>query len=88
LLAQDNPLAYRKVIYAPALVIAPYIGVRMIASTFKIDRFLTYRGLMSIIMIVPSFYELWINPLYQDYGRFSIYIFEDKGDNPIQFGIA
>jgi hypothetical protein len=88
LLAQDNPLAYRKVIYAPALVIAPYIGVRMIASTFKIDRFLTYLGLMSIIMIVPSFYELWINPLYQDYGRFSIYIFEDKGDNPIQFGIA
>lgn len=88
LLAQDNPLAYRKVIYAPALVIAPYIGVRMIASAFKIDRFLTYLGLMSIIMIVPSFYELWINPLYQDYGRFSIYIFEDKGDNPIQFGIA
>ncbi len=86
--AQDNPSAYRKVIYAPALVIAPYIGVRMIASTTKIDRFLTYLGLMSIIMIVPSFYELWINPLYQDYGRFSIYIFEDKGDNPIQFGIA
>lgn len=86
--AQDNPQAYRKVIYAPALVIAPYIGVRMISSTTKIDRFLTYLGLMSIIMIVPSFYELWINPLYQDYGRFSIYIFEDKGDNPIQFGIA
>jgi O-antigen ligase len=86
--AQDNPSAYRKVIYAPALVIAPYIGVRMISSTTRIDRFLTYLGLMSIIMIVPSFYELWINPLYQDYGRFSIYIFEDKGDNPIQFGIA
>ena len=39
--AQDNPQAYRKVIYAPALVIAPYIGVRMISSTTKIDRFLT-----------------------------------------------
>lgn len=86
--SQDNPLAYRKVVYAPALVIAPYIGVRLISSTEKIDRFLTYIGLMSMIMIIPSFYELWTNPLYQDYGRFSIYIFEDKGDNPIQFGIA
>lgn len=88
LYSQDNPLAYRKVIYAPVFVIAPYIGVRIISSKAIIDRFLSYIGLMSIIMIAPSFYELWINPLYQDYGRFSIYIFEDKGDNPIQFGIA
>ncbi|MFZ4984167.1 MAG: O-antigen ligase family protein [Blastocatellia bacterium] len=86
--SQDNQLAYRKVIYAPALVIAPYIGVRLISSTEKIDQFLRYVAAMSIIMIIPSFYELWTNPLYQDYGRFSIYIFEDKGDNPIQFGIA
>ena len=86
--SQDNQLAYRKVIYAPALVIAPYIGVRLISSIKGIDRFLMYVGAMSLIMIVPSFYELWTNPLYQDYGRFSIYIFEDKGDNPIQFGIA
>lgn len=86
--SQDNQLAYRKVIYAPALVIAPYIGVRLISSINGIDRFLRYVGAMSLIMIVPSFYELWTNPLYQDYGRFSIYIFEDKGDNPIQFGIA
>ena len=88
LFAQDNVLAYRKVIYAPALVIAPYIGVRLLPSIDKIDQFLRYIGLMSIIMILPSFYELWTNPLYQEYGRFSIYIFEDKGDNPIQFGIA
>lgn len=86
--SQDNQLAYRKVVYAPALVIAPYIGVRLISSIKGIDRFLRYVGAMSLIMIVPSFYELWTNPLYQDYGRFSIYIFEDKGDNPIQFGIA
>jgi O-antigen ligase len=88
LFAQDNILAYRKVIYAPALVIAPYIGVRLLNSTAKVDQFLRYIGLMSVIMILPSFYELLNNPLYQEYGRFSIYIFEDKGDNPIQFGIA
>lgn len=88
LFAQDNILAYRKVIYAPALVIAPYIGVRLLRSTARVDQFLRDVGLMSIIMILPSFYELLTNPLYQDYGRFSIYIFEDKGDNPIQFGIA
>ena len=88
LFAQDNLLAYRKVIYAPALVIGPYIGARLLPSTDKVDQFLRYIGLMSIVMILPSFYELWTNPLYQEYGRFSIYIFEDKGDNPIQFGIA
>lgn len=86
--SRDNPLAYRKVVYAPVLVIAPYFGVLLLSSKERVRKFLRYLGLMSIIMIVPAFYELLTNPLYQEYGRFSIYIFEDKGDNPIQFGIA
>ncbi len=86
--SRDNPLAYKKVVYAPVLVVAPYIGVMLINNAERIRRLIGYIALMSIVMIVPAFYELLTNPLYQEYGRFSIYIFEDKGDNPIQFGIA
>lgn len=84
----DNPLAYKKVVYAPIFVIAPYIGVMLLDTSERIRRLISYLALMSIVMIAPAFYELLTNPLYQEYGRFSIYIFEDKGDNPIQFGIA
>jgi O-antigen ligase len=86
--SRDNPFATRKVLYAPVLVIAPYLGVRLLPSLEKVERFLQFLGLMPVLMILPSFYELGTNPIYDEYGRFSIYIFEEKGDNPIQFGIA
>lgn len=86
--SQDNLAAYNKVIYALALVIAPYFGVFLLTSKETIKHLIDYIGLISIIMIIPSFYELINNPVYEDYGRFSIYRFEDKGDNPIQFGIS
>lgn len=83
----DNPEAYRKIYYAPLLVIAPYFGLQLL-NREQIRRFFFYCGLLSVVMILPSFYELLANPLYLEYGRFSIFIFADKGDNPIQFAIA
>lgn len=83
----DNPEAYRKIYYAPLLVIAPYFGLQLLDRE-QIRRFFFYCGLLSVVMILPSFYELLANPIYLEYGRFSIFIFADKGDNPIQFGIA
>ncbi|MFN0084289.1 MAG: hypothetical protein ACKVX9_02770, partial [Blastocatellia bacterium] len=88
LFSLNNPLAYRKVVYAPLLVIAPYFGMQMLATREQLRRFFYYAAAMTVLMIPPSFYELTANPLYAEYGRFSIYIFEDKGNNPIQYGIA
>lgn len=88
LFSQDNPEAYRKVYYAPLLVIAPYFGLQLLSSSAQVRRFFFYCALLAVIMILPSFYELLANPFYLEYGRFSIFIFADKGDNPIQFGIA
>jgi len=87
LFSLDNPEAYRKVYYAPLLVIAPYFGLQLL-NREQINRFFLYCGFLAVLMILPSFYELWANPFYLEYGRFSIFIFADKGDNPIQFGIA
>lgn len=87
LFSLDNPEAYRKVYYAPLLVIAPYFGLQLLDRE-QVKRFFLYCGLLAVLMILPSFYELWANPFYLEYGRFSIFIFADKGDNPIQFGIA
>ncbi len=84
----NNPLAYRKVVYAPLLVIAPYFGMQLLGVREQLQRFFWYAGALTVLMIPPSFYELLANPLYAEYGRFSIYIFEDKGNNPIQYGIA
>ena len=86
--SQDNLEAYRKVYYAPLLVIAPYFGLQLLSSSDQVRRFFNYCASLAVIMVLPSFYELLANPLYLDYGRFSIFIFAGKGDNPIQFGIA
>ena len=83
-----NPLAFRKIAYAPILVIAPYIGLQLLTTREQVQRFFTYCAILTVITILPSAYELLTNPLFSEYGRFSIYTFADKGDNPIQFGIS
>ncbi|HWQ36256.1 MAG TPA: O-antigen ligase family protein [Blastocatellia bacterium] len=88
LFSRNNPYAFQKVIYAPLLVIAPYFGIQLLATLEQVKRFFTCCGLMAALLIIPSFYELFFNPLYNEYGRFSIYVFNDRGDNPIQFGIT
>ena len=84
----NNPNALKKVTYAPVLVIAPYLGLQLLSSREQMQRFFLYCALLTVLMMLPSAYELLTNPYYGDYGRFSIFIFTDKGDNPIQFGIS
>lgn len=84
----DNPNALKKVTYAPVLVIAPYLGLQLLSSREQVQRFFLYCAGLTVLMMLPSAYELLTNPYYGDYGRFSIFIFTDKGDNPIQFGIS
>lgn len=84
----DNPAAYRKVAYAPVLVIAPYLGLQLLVTREQVQRFFIYCSMLTVITILPSVYELVTNPYFSEYGRFSIYTFADKSDNPIQFGIS
>ncbi|MGE0102279.1 MAG: O-antigen ligase family protein [Blastocatellales bacterium] len=84
----NNPNAFRKVSLAPLAVIAPYIGIQMLSNIQQIDRFFKWCVIIGVSMIPLSLYELIINPLYEEYGRFSLYYFEEKGNNPIQYGIA
>jgi len=80
--------AYRKITYAPLLVIAPYFGIRLLISEERIKKFFYYCVLVAAILIIPAFYELFFNPIFAEYGRFSMYMFSERGDNPILFGIT
>ncbi|MFN7946112.1 MAG: O-antigen ligase family protein [Blastocatellia bacterium] len=88
LFSRNNPFAFQKVIYAPLLVIAPYFGIQLLATLEQVRKFFICCALLAVLLIVPSFYELFFNPLYNEYGRFSIYVFNNRSDNPIQFGIT
>lgn len=84
----DNENAYTKIAYAPLLVIVPYFGVRLLSSKVRIEKFFKYCVLVAAILIIPAFYELFFNPIFKEYGRFSMYMFPERGDNPILFGIT
>ena len=88
LFSRNNPFAFQKVIYAPLLVIAPYVGIQLLATLEQVRKFFICCGLLAALLIIPSFYELFFNPLYNEYGRFSIYVFNSRSDNPIQFGVT
>ena len=88
LFSMDNPNAYRKVTLAPFVVIAPYFGMQLFGSLEQVDKFFKCCALLTLVMVLPSFYELYYNPMYEEYGRFSLYHFEEKGNNPIQYGIS
>jgi len=84
----DNPNAFKKISYAPLLVIAPYFGVRFLNSEERIKKFFKYCVLVAAILIISAIYELLFNPVFAERGRFSIYMFSERGDNPILFGIT
>jgi len=88
LFSKENELAYQKITYAPFLVIAPYIGIRLLSSEESIKKFFKYCVIIPTILIIPAFYELFFNPIFSEYSRFSIYMFEGGKDNPILFGIT
>lgn len=88
LFSLDNPNAFRKASLAPLAVIAPYLGIQLLSDIQQIDRFYKWCLIIGVSMIPLSLYELTINPLYEEYGRFSLYYFEEKGNNPIQYGVA
>lgn len=84
----DSENAYRKLTFAPFLVIAPYFGARFLASEKKMMKFYDYCIYAAAILIIPSLYELMFNPDFSESGRFSLYKFEDGLDNPIMYGIT
>ena len=78
--------AYRKITFAPLLVIAPYLGIQFLSSEDRIRKFFDYCILSPVIMVIPSFYELLTNPTFAECGRFAPYMFE-KGSNAPLFGL-
>lgn len=80
--------AYRKIAYAPLLVVLPYFGIRFLTSEERIKRFFSYCVLVAAILIIPALYELFFNPVFAGSGRFSMYMFPKHGSNPILFGIT
>lgn len=83
-----NGFAYRKATYAPLLVIAPYWGMQLLSSDERVRDFFKYCVIVAAVLIPPSFYELFSNPIFSHYGRFSLYLFSERGDNPILFAIT
>jgi len=79
---------YKKIAYAPLLVIAPYFSIRFLTSEERIKKFFNYCVLVAVILITPAFYELFFNPIFAGSGRFSMYMFEGGSNNPILFGIT
>ena len=88
LFSTNNEIAYKKILYAPMLAIAPYFGARLLFSITRIKKFLKYSILIPAALMMPAFYELFHNPLFTQRTRFSMYMFEDSlsKDNPILFG--
>ena len=80
--------AYKKITYAPLLVVAPYVGIRFLISEERIKKFFNYCVLVAAILIIPALYELFFNPIFAESGRFSMYMLPERGDNPILFGIT
>jgi O-antigen ligase len=82
--------AYRKIAYAPLLVVAPYFGIQFLSSEKRLRKFLNYCVLLASVLIVPAFYELLFNPIFAEKGRFSMYVFArgEGKENPILFGIT
>ena len=81
--------ADKKVLFAPFLVIAPYFGVQLFSSEQQVKRFFIFCVLLPTIMIVPSLYELFFNPVFSNIGRFAPFVFRaDDITNPHVFATA
>lgn len=85
---KGNESAYLKISYAPLLVIAPYVGIRLLSSEYRINNFINNCLLVVAILIIPAFYELLFNPIFANSTRFSMYMFDGGLNNPILFGIT
>jgi hypothetical protein len=84
--SKDNPAAYKKMLQAPLLMIAPYVGARLLISNKKVQSFVSLSLLIAVLLFLPSFYELFIGSgISSGMGRFALAQF-DKGTNPILFG--
>lgn len=80
--------AYTKIMYAPLLVITPYVGIRLLSSMERIDKFINYCVLLAAMLIIPSLYELLFNPLLAKASGFSIYLIRGEEANHILFGLT
>jgi O-antigen ligase len=84
--SKDNPSAFKKLLQAPLLIIAPYMGARLLISNKKAQSFVSLSMLISVVLFIPSFYEMFIGGGFSSgMGRFALAQF-DKGTNPILFG--
>lgn len=81
--------ATKKILFAPFLIIAPYCGVQLFSSEQQVKRFFIFCVLLPTIMIVPSLYELFFNPVFSNIGRFAPFVFRaDNITNPHVFATA
>lgn len=80
--------AYRKITYAPLLIVAPYFCVVLSLPEKRIKKFFNYCVILASLLIIPAFYELFYNPSVVESGRFSIYEFPSGLNNPILLGIT
>ncbi len=79
--------AYRKITFAPLLVIAPYFSIQLLFSEERIRNFFNFCIIIPVLMILPSLYELFINKTLFDIARFAPYIFEGNTNAPL-FGLS
>lgn len=84
----DNNFASQKVNYAPLLVVAPYVGIQLLHTSSAIEKVYRYRAMVSALLMIPALYELLSNPIFGESGRYSMYIFSDRSNNPILLGLT
>ncbi len=86
--SEKHEAAYIKICYAPLLVVGPYFATILLSREKTIRNFFNYCVILAAILIIPSFYELLVNPTFENSARFSAYEFSSGVDNPILFGLT
>jgi len=93
-----NPMAWRKLSYLPLLALAPYLGTCLLGTAKRLKSFLTASAVIPCLLLIPSFYELSLNPVFRvnprpgslrvETDRFSLYRFEGFQSNPILLSVT
>jgi O-antigen ligase len=93
-----NPIAWRKLSYLPLLALAPYLGTCLLGTAERLKSFLTASAVIPGLLLIPSFYELSLNPIFRvnpqpgslrvETDRFSLYRFEGFQSNPILLSVT
>jgi len=83
-----NPAAYVKITFTPFLVVAPYLGTKLLVREDHIRRFWDYAMLVPGLLLAPFLYEFIFHVEFGDIGRVSPFSFEKAGSNSPLVGHA